>query len=91
MIEHVRYECKCNKPYCQFCDGGLLACTVCDGFEGSIPTDCPGVPMTQQQADDVYAGKVDYRDGRGWIEPDGTGKSMGDTDVRVKKFKEENR
>jgi hypothetical protein len=38
--------------------------------------------MTPQQEEDVYAGKIDYRDGRGWVKPDGTGKSMGDDDIR---------
>jgi hypothetical protein len=68
-----------------FCDGGLFACTVCGGTEGSLPTDCPLVHMTQQQQDDVYKGTTDYRDGRGWVAPDGTGKSIGDMSLRVSK------
>ena len=38
--------------------------------------------MTQQQQDDVYAGKLDFRKGRGWVTPDGTGTSMGDMDIK---------
>ena len=82
-MKHVRYVCQCRKQYCQFCDGGLFSCTVCGGFEGSLPTDCPGVRMTEQQEQNIYAGQLDYREGRGWVTPDGTGNSMGDVDVRV--------
>ena len=92
MSEHIQYVCtsKHDYPGCQFCDGGLFACTVCKGMEGSTPTHCPGVPMTEQQSDDVYAGKLDYRDDRGgWCEPDGTGRSMGDTRIYYQKLKEE--
>jgi hypothetical protein len=79
MSEHVQYICKCtDNPYCMFCEGGLYACTVCGGFEGSLPTDCPGYWMGEDLADAVYAGVVDYRAGRSWTLPDGTGKSMGD-------------
>lgn len=85
-MQHIRYECKGGHDHggCQFCEGGLFACTVCRGFEGSLPTDCPGVVMTEELQNVVYAGNADYRDGCGWIAPDGTGKSMGDTDVKVK-------
>jgi len=34
--------------------------------------------MTPQQQCDVYEGRIDFREGRGWVKPDGTGKSMGD-------------
>lgn len=82
-MEHTWYVCNGGHEYpgCMFCDGGLSSCTVCGGAEGSLPTDCPGVEMTKQQADGVYAGSIDYREGRGWVVPDGTGTSMGDTAV----------
>ena len=86
-MKHVRYECKCDEQYCQFCDGGLFHCTVCHGFEGSLPTDCPGARMNEVQVDDVYAGRIDYRDGRVWVVPDGTGNSMGDVDKIVEQRK----
>jgi hypothetical protein len=72
-----------------FCDGGLFSCTVCDGFEGTLPTDCPGTRMTQEQSDATYDGNLDYREGRGWIKPDGTGTSMGDSAIRGLKFRGE--
>jgi hypothetical protein len=79
-MEHTEYICKGghNYPNCQFCDGGLFACTVCNGAEGSLPTDCPGKKMTEEQSNAIYAGTLDYREGRGWVTPHGTGKSMGD-------------
>lgn len=52
---------------CQFCAGGLWACTECGGFEGSMPTQCPKVDMSSQQRDLVYTGKADYRGG-GWTQ-----------------------
>jgi hypothetical protein len=82
-MKHTRYECKCNHPYCQFCEGSLFDCTVCGGFEGSLPTDCPGMRMTDEERDQVYAGHIDYREDRGWVVPDGTGTSMGDTDALI--------
>lgn len=45
----------------------LCECTVCRGAEGSIPTDCPGRPMTSAEQDEVHAGRVDYRDGSWWV------------------------
>lgn len=28
-MEHEFFECKCNKTYCQFCDGGLVYSVKC--------------------------------------------------------------
>lgn len=81
-MKHQRAACKGNcGPYgCNLCN--LFVCAVCHGGEGSLATDCPGEPITIQQQDDVYAGKLDYREGRGWVEPDGTGTSMGDYEIK---------
>lgn len=50
---------------------GCAACRICGGFEGTLTRVCPGVRMTSQQQDDVYAGNLDYRD-EGWVsEPSG--------------------
>lgn len=52
----------CDSPgSCPICDGGLSYCTVCHGAEGTMPEDCPGVPMTDAQAMLVYDGIVDFR------------------------------
>jgi hypothetical protein len=85
--KHVAYICTCNRYACMFCDGGLFSCIVCHGFEGSLTTDCPGYQMSAELADAVYAGVVDYRLGIGWTVPDGTGKSMGDYDIKYPRRK----
>lgn len=71
MSEHTRYECPptcsdCNEGICKFRDGGLFNCTVCDGFEGTLPTDCPGRKLTTVEADAIYAERLDYVRGRWW-------------------------
>lgn len=66
MRGHVEYKCTgCGDRvgYCQWCDGGLYLCTVCDGAEGSLPTECPGRKMTSLESDSVYAGQIDFKDG----------------------------
>jgi len=62
-------QAKCTDPDCGgTCPACTLAvCEVCGGGEGSLPTECPGVKMTGDQQDDVYAGKTDYRDGQ-WVD-----------------------
>lgn len=47
--------------------GELEYCKVCMGFEGSMPTDCPGEKMTAEQSDKVYAGNLDYKKAEGWV------------------------
>lgn len=64
---HVDVECDCHRTGCNFCDGGLWACDVCNGLEGSMPSKCPGQKMTAEQRDAVYRGRLDYRD-NGWVE-----------------------
>jgi len=45
--------------------------------------------MTDDQETAVYGGALDYREGKGWCTPDGTGTSMGDTDVKIEATKKE--
>lgn len=52
---------------CVLCNGGLSVCTVCGGAEGTLPTDCPGKPMSWDTGQQVYEGLIDYRRGQGWI------------------------
>jgi hypothetical protein len=65
---HVEYRCPqdCENPACMFCQGGLFACTRCGAFEGSTPSECPGIQMSAEQEDAVYAGIIDYRFGQ-WV------------------------
>lgn len=64
---HVDLVCTCYRTGCMFCDGGLWACTICCGLEGSMPSTCPGQRMTHEQTRAVYAGTLDYRNGQ-WTE-----------------------
>lgn len=49
-------------------DDGLAHCKVCGGAEASLPTECPGVRMTESQQDLVQWGDLDYSLGR-WVMP----------------------
>lgn len=52
-------------PYgCNICQ--LFICDVCGGGEGSLPSECPKIRMTIEQQDAVYAGTLDFVDGK-WI------------------------
>jgi hypothetical protein len=65
---HVAYVCPGRHSHssCMWCDGGLFYCQHCHSFEGATTTHCSGELMTADQADAVYAGRLDYQDGR-WI------------------------
>lgn len=53
---------------CQFCVGGLSACTVCGGFEGTLTRQCPGREMTEQELDAVYSQDLEFINNRWYIE-----------------------
>lgn len=67
-LGHVAFVCPpgCESITCQFCEGGLFACSVCGAFEGATPTECPGWQMPYDLSDAVYEGLADYRGGR-WL------------------------
>lgn len=69
MRAHVWYECPkpCDTPYCVYCEGGLGSCTVCKCAEGTLPSECPGAPVSSSDQDRIYAGNLDFRDGE-WVE-----------------------
>ena len=46
-------------------DGNLAFCTVCRGGEGSLPSECPGNPMSSHTQDMIMKGFLDFIDG-GW-------------------------
>ena len=57
----------CDTPgSCQFCDGGLAYCTVCKFGEGSLPTDCPGGPVSNELEAEIYNGARDFINGK-WV------------------------
>jgi len=41
--------------------------------------------VDQATLERVYAGEIDYRAGRGWCAPDGSGTSMGDMAIKVER------
>lgn len=45
---------------CARCDWGAFVCRTCGGAEGSLPTDCPRVTMTEEQEALVMSGGGDY-------------------------------
>lgn len=51
---------------CMICDGGLFVCTRCGLLEGSVTTECSGIPSYSVYGDSVYKGHVDYRSGE-WV------------------------
>jgi hypothetical protein len=65
-MKHIAKECDCGEVCCSICGGGLFICEVCGLAEGSLTTDCPGEPANKYD-EDVYNGKVDYREGQGWV------------------------
>ena len=68
MNKHTWYECKCNNHGCQFCDGGLGLCTVCNGAEGTLTTECCGRKITEEEKEKIYTlQSLDFVDGV-WIE-----------------------
>lgn len=66
MPEHVRSPKTCDK-HCNGCNScELFHCSVCNGAEGSLPTECPGRKMIEREEAAVYAGDIDYKNGQ-WI------------------------
>lgn len=57
----------CEHHHCPICEGGLALCTVCGGLEGGLTSECCGRVLTSEECDDVYAGKIDFRDGN-WVQ-----------------------
>ncbi len=58
--------CKCGSDDCYPCRHELQYCLVCRGGESEIPTDCPGMEMTEDKRDLVRERKADFRKGR-WV------------------------
>lgn len=69
---HHRWECKSDNwgRQCMVCEGNLTLCLTCGGAESSLPTDCPGRMMTDEEADLVADGVHDYDRVRGWVPRD---------------------
>lgn len=68
MREHVKFICNKQDCYpCQWCDGGLFACIICGGAEGSLTTECCGRQLTEQEERRIYTvGDLNFRNGQ-WV------------------------
>lgn len=67
MGHRFEVHAKCEKASCMICDGGLLVCTVCNGAEACLPSECPRVRMTSDQSHGVLRGVTDFRGGA-WVD-----------------------
>ena len=63
---HIAFQCRCGESVCPYCAGGLFNCIRCGAAEGQLPTDCPGVKMTETQKDETFIGALDFKDDR-WV------------------------
>ena len=59
MMEHKLVEVSSRE--------GLYECPVCKGSEGTLPTECPGAPMSMRVQDRVIAGLLDFKGGQ-WVQ-----------------------
>lgn len=82
-MEHTRHQCACSRTSCPYCGGGLYACDLCGGAEGTLSTDCPGCATPSVFLPMIADGKLDFRTSEGWVRPDGRGTSNGDRDIRT--------
>lgn len=67
-MSHTFYKCPpgCDKPHCQYCQGGLAFCTVCKCAEGTLPTECPGEPVSEEVQENIFNGASDFVSGQWW-------------------------
>lgn len=75
--KHNFARCSCQECHCPIC-AGLSFCVTCNGAEGSLPTDCPGVRMSNAVETEVLFGRLDYRFKVGWVASRGSSWSLGD-------------
>ncbi|WP_079709801.1 hypothetical protein [Paraliobacillus ryukyuensis] len=48
-------------------DHELSVCKVCGLFEGGLTTDCSGLNVSFDTSEEIYRGKLDYRENEGWV------------------------
>lgn len=57
----------CTNDRCIICRGDLKYCEQCKGAEASLPTECPGRPLTELQESNLILNKINYINNR-WIQ-----------------------
>ena len=74
-MKHKFYKCPPgeheNEDYysgCLFCDGGLCHCTICNGFEGTLTTDCCGHHLNEHIREAIYSGGLDFKNNEWTVE-----------------------
>ncbi len=68
-VEHICAGTDCPS-WCPYCDGGLFYCTVCQGAEGTLTKECPGVSISNDDQELIMHG-LDYWDGKWQSRPTG--------------------
>lgn len=65
--EHTPHKCiqPCTQDYCVYCEGGLIFCTVCGGFEGSLTDVCCGFQLHSTVLEAIYKGGLNFL-GNAW-------------------------
>ncbi len=55
-------DCRCggHTGICAVCDYGLYVCKVCRGGDATLPTECPGRPLTDEEKELIARGDLDY-------------------------------
>lgn len=77
-MKHTRAVCdpEHDEMYgCMICN--LFLCSACKCFEGSLPTECPGKPVEEEDQQLIYKATLDFREGcwvnrplENWEKPD---------------------
>ena len=64
-MKHTRAVCdpEHDEMYgCMICN--LFLCSACKCFEGSLPTECPGKPVEEEDQQLIYKSTLDFADDR---------------------------
>lgn len=61
---HKRHTC--NNENCYVCWHDLYECEICKCAEGAIPSECPGTPVSVEDQNLIYTGKLHFVNGE-WI------------------------
>lgn len=62
---HVEWKCTKGWAECDKCNydthSELFVCAVCGGFEGILPTECPGRRLTEEEENGIYKKNWDFK------------------------------